>query len=199
MVDLTRIGDEWSAGGMRADTANGAAFHYRIGPNGSPNLRNPNSGNPPDNRTVWATSISHPVGRGDFEARFAEVDCQIAGGYSPPHPPPATALPTQVNVAWYRTPDGRVDADGAVARVVIDLPPGIELDQLVLTSGTAIPPASAPIVLVRSIGVGGDAGTVNAGIGGEAVSGINWVLSAVPEPGALGLVLVGAFAVFLRR
>jgi hypothetical protein len=202
MVDLTTPGDEWTAGAMITTTSNGATFRYRQGVNGLPNLRNPNAGNPAGNRTIFATSIGHPVERSDTVGRFSLADVGIAGGYSPPYPtPPPT--PTSLDVAWFRTPEGRVDIDGAVARVAINLPAGVTDDQLLLTPGTVTPPASHPVVLVSSIGDpepgGHDPGTANASVMFPEISGIDWVLSAVPEPGAITMMLVAAAWVVRRR
>jgi hypothetical protein len=202
MVELTNNGDEWTAAGMRVDTFGGASFFYRIGTNGVPNLRNPNAGNPPENRSIWATSVSNPSDRTDADSRFSFADIAIAGGYSPATPPPPTATPATVNVSWFRTPDDGY-FDGAVARIVFDLPAGITTEELVVTSGTVTPPDSHPLVLVRSIGqmtpAGHDLGTVNASVMFPAVTGIDWVLSAVPEPASVGLVALGIVVLVSRR
>jgi hypothetical protein len=194
-VDLTSAGDEWTAAGMQVGALNGAMLVYRLGTNGLPNLRNPNAGNPAGNRTIWATSISNPNTRDDNDSRFSFADCSIAGAYSPAGPPPATTTATTLNVAWFRTPDGTTDVDGAVARIVVTWPLG-GWGEPRLTLGTTTPPPSHPVALLVSVGQGNDVGTVNASVMSPTVTGINWVLS-IPEPGTVAL--LGVLGVILVR
>jgi hypothetical protein len=200
LLDLTTAGDEWTAAGLAATTSNGAAFIYRLGTNGLPNLRNPNSGNPSGNRTMFATSVSNAAARTDEDTRFSFADCAIAGGYSPPSPPPATTTAGSLNVAWFRTPDGTVDVDGAVARIAITLPGGISAGDAVLTLGTTTPPASHPIRLLTSNGEdAAHPGSVSASVAHAQTTGIDWVVSAVPEPTSIALLVLGGLAMLRRR
>jgi hypothetical protein len=104
-----------------------------------------------------------------------------------------------LHVPWFRTPDGRKGVDGAIARITIDLPPGISEEQVTLTVGTAMPPPSHPLALITSVGEGGDPGTVSASVQFPQITGVDWVVSAVPEPATVALLALGALVVLARR
>lgn len=186
----------WTASGVRAVTSNGATLRYAADPNtGAPVLVNPGTAN------RFVTFFSRPRPR-DADARYTNGAAATAGRYSPTGPTPTTT-PGEVNVAYFSSPPptiGSPAVDGAVFRISINLPAGISADQCILTPGTTTPPTSHPITLLTSVGgQGDDRGSVAATFDAPQVTGLNWVVSAIPEPASLALLVLGGLAAFRRR
>ena len=194
----------WTAGGMSATAGNGATFRYRPQTDGSPDLDSPMLGGLAATRTMFATSFTDPRDRGPGDptielARFQEGEAGFAGGYSPPTPT-LTANASTLNVAWFRAPDGSPPYSGAVARVAVNLPAGILASDVLLTDGSATPPAGRIAIVVSTPGSPAQsAGTVNASQNFPNTAGRDWNLSIVPEPASLVLLVLGGLAAFRRR
>lgn len=195
-ANVATPGGAWTAGGVRATTANGATLRYATDPNtGGTLLTNPGAAN------RFSTFFSIPRGR-DVNGRFNNGAAAAAGRYSPTGPT-ATATASEINVAYFASPPPSAQtppAAGYVFRVAINVPAGLPAGGVpVLTTGSGQAPAGNILLLSSTGDSGNDLGSVNATFDAPAVTGLNWNVSWTPEPSSLALLALGALAAFRRR
>jgi hypothetical protein len=191
-VDIATT-DVWTACGINVRSQNGGALVYAdvdSNQNGyQPGLFNLGV------EGKFFTSLSRPRGR-DAESRFTNAGAAAAGSY-PTQPPSPTMTPSELGVAFFRNPPATSttpSVDGYIARVAVDVSaiPGAPAGNDFWAVGPSAPPG-APVVLI-SDPLGPALGTVIATFDVPAISGFNWQLWFVPEPGSIGLLIFGALA-----
>lgn len=196
--------DVWTAGGLRgfvtpAGQGLGVALRY-AGTNDSntphdDRLFNPGAGN------RFSTFFSKPRNR-DTAGRYTNGAAAVAGRYSPTGPI-ETSTATEVSIAWFASPpegSQSPSADGAIARIALDVS-GVEaLPEFGGFVAGALGAATGPIIFQSSTDQG-DPGTVSATFDVPVIVGIDWAVwyNVIPEPASLTLLILGGIAALRRR
>lgn len=108
--------DSWTAAGFHLAAHNGAQIVYSNDPNtGDAILMSPGLTN------RFVTCFSRPRPRLG-SARFDNAAAAVAGDYCPTGPAPATATPTELNIAYFAVPPQSASSpsvNGAIARIAL--------------------------------------------------------------------------------
>ncbi|GMU83492.1 MAG: hypothetical protein AMXMBFR47_33620 [Planctomycetota bacterium] len=192
--------DTWTAGGIRAFvTSEGDAVGVRLlyAPGDDPNTPQADYLLNPGIEHRFVTFLTKPRNR-DASGRFANGGAAVAGRYV--GGAIETATPTELNVAWFSSPpesSSSPSVDGAVARLALDvsLLLGSQPDVVFVVGRPS--EATGPIVFHSEHGGGQDLGTVSASYDDHRITGLDWAVWYVPEPGT-GFLLFGATALLGR-
>lgn len=188
-------GDVWTAGGIIGETLHGARFRYTRTASGVPRGVRPGTGD------RFVTFFSSPHGRND-DIRFTDPEVAMAGSYTPMAV--AVLTPQVINAAFFRTPTvGDPTVDGYVVRIAMDVAelvlPGAPFENDAFSAYRIGDEPEGAISIFESYPTfTNDLGTVNATVQEPGVTGLNWGIFVVPEPGPIMLVAM-AGAILMRR
>lgn len=192
--------DIWTFGGIRATTAAGATLTYHDGDANTPGLQPRLIAPGWDDR--FLTSIGRPHSR-NARSRFSDEWVGIAGGYSPPAPISTVEL-EELSVGW--TTAGIIENPprpvGYVARISVDISgvPDAPADLEFWGVGTEAPLGATVVLDSRPQPFT----SPRPGTGVETedypnLTGLNWQLWFVPEPGTIALSVLGIILIRKSR
>jgi hypothetical protein len=192
--------DLWTASGLRVTSTQYSSLVYAT--DNDPNtdasdlLRNPGYAN------RFCTSISRPRVNRNGLARFENGGATIAGAYMPTGFVPEV-LPTLLNVAYFSLPTETDVLDGYIARLAFDVdprafdyrPPGADLQIAQHPVGML-----AMLGRIERIPSEDSPGAAFATRNDPIIRGGDWYFyfGYVPEPGTLGVLLIGTIFIRLR-